>query len=144
MENNKILRGVLSIVCVILTIYSLSIFSKTIANVMKSLSQVLGNPNIKNPLLLYISSLLILIGIVGIVICIFINLNTPIVRLVITVLLVYLLCIGPLVMISNIVLLNVPLTHIAIVFSIMSFIALTFKKCWNFAKTTYHKLNEYF
>lgn len=103
--------------------------------------------NLINPLRFYILTVGIGLSLAILISIAVVSLNSVVTDLILRVILtgvtVYVIFVGPLIMISIMILLNVSFVHMTIVFAIMSFIGVCYKKMKNIAKSFYNYLKKY-
>lgn len=104
--------------------------------------------NLINPLRFYILTVGIGLSLAIIISFVLVSLNSVIaniiLRIILTGFVLYVIFIGPLIMVSFMILLNVSFLQITIVFAIMSFIGVCYKKAKNIAKSIYKYIKDYF
>lgn len=103
--------------------------------------------NLINPFRFYILTVGIGLSLAILISIAVVSLNSVVTDLILRVILtgvtVYVIFVGPLIMISIMILLNVSFVHMTIVFAIMSFIGVCYKKMKNIAKSFYNYLKKY-
>ncbi|AKL93506.1 TPA: hypothetical protein RTV06_002709 [Staphylococcus aureus] len=97
--------------------------------------------NLINPFRFYILTVGIGLSLAIIISIVLVSLNSVIAKVILRIILtgfvLYVIFIGPLIMISFMILINVNFVQISIVFAIMSFIGVCYKKAKNLAKDIY-------
>lgn len=105
-----------------------------------------GETYIIGPIGFYIVCIWFILCFSAIIVILFINSYNPLaielVKFTLTFLIVFIIYIGPLIMLGIMILLNVPIEQLTIVFAVMSFIAVTFKKGKQLVLKIYNKIND--
>lgn len=139
-------KTIIKIIFILVSIYIIyvsgeKIFEGTL-DLKEYFQKKFADTHIVEPIVLYIVSLMFIFFIAGIVLVVFIDAQTEIVKITLTILIVYTLFIGPLLMLALMILLNVPLEQLTIAFAVMSFIGVSFKKGKDFVIYIYNKLDD--
>ncbi|MBO0377761.1 hypothetical protein [Staphylococcus warneri] len=105
-----------------------------------------GETYIIGPIGFYIVGICFILCFSAIIVILFIDSYNPLaielVKFTLTFLIVFIIYIGPLIMLGIMILLNVPIEQLTIVFAVMSFIAVTFKKGKQLVFKIYNKIND--
>ncbi|OAO18305.1 hypothetical protein [Staphylococcus epidermidis] len=105
-----------------------------------------GETYIIGPIGFYIVGIWFILCFSAIIVILFIDSYNPLaielVKFTLTFLIVFIIYIGPLIMLGIMILLNVPIEQLTIVFAVMSFIAVTFKKGKQLVLKIYNKIND--
>lgn len=115
-------------------------------NLIEYFREKFGDTYIAEPIGLYIVSLMFVFFASLIIVLPFVEsknlLLVEIAKITLTILTVYTLFIGPLLMLALMILLNIPLEQLTIVFAVMSFIGVSFKKGKDFVIYIYNRIND--
>ncbi|MEN2031370.1 hypothetical protein [Staphylococcus hominis] len=105
---------------------------QVLLNLVLYLKERFRDTYIIGPIEFYIASIFFVLTLSAIIVIIFNNSHNPItielVKITLTFFIVFVVYIGPLIMLSMMILLNIPIEQLTIAFAVMSFIAVTFKK----------------
>ena len=143
-------KTIIKIIVILFSIYMLYVSGKAIyevtLNLIEYFKEKFGDTYIAGPIGLYIVSLTFVFFISLIIVLPFMEaqnlLLVEIAKITLTMLTVYTLFIGPLLMLALMILLNVPLEQLTIVFAVMSFIGVSFKRGKDFVMYIYSKIDD--
>lgn len=143
-------KVIFKIITILFSIYMIYISGKAIYNTTLALIEYFqkrfGDTYIAEPIGLYIVSLMFVFFISLIIVIPFMEaqnlLLVEIAKITLTMLTVYFLFVGPLLMLALMILLNVPLEQLTIVFAVMSFIGVSFKRGKDFVIYIYNKIDD--
>jgi hypothetical protein len=144
-------KTIIKIIVILFSIYMIYVSGKAIyevtLNLIEYFREKFGDTYIAGPIGLYIVSLMFVFFVSLIIVLPFMEaqnlLLVEIAKITLTMLTVYTLFIGPLLMLAlMILLLNVPLEQLTIVFAVMSFIGVSFKRGKDFVIYIYNKIDE--
>lgn len=147
MKWKNIFQFISIFICILLIFWYTNSLLGTISQLLGALYKKFAETDILNPLRFYFYTLGIDLFLAFIISVILDSFNSSkadfLLRIILTVLIVYAIIIGPLIMISFMILLNVSFVHITIVFAIMTFIGVCLKKIKNITKSIYKYLKDY-
>jgi hypothetical protein len=143
-------KTIIKIIVILFSIYMIYVSGKAIyevtLNLIEYFLEKFGDTYIAGPIGLYIVSLMFVFFVSLIIVLPFMEaqnlLLVEIAKITLTMLTVYTLFIGPLLMLALMILLNVPLEQLTIVFAVMSFIGVSFKRGKDFVIYIYNKIDE--
>lgn len=143
-------KTIFKIIFLLISIYMIYVSGKKIyevtSDLMEYFQKKFGDTYIAEPIGLYIVSLIFVFFITTIIVVAFIDaqnlLLVNLVKTTLTILAVYTIFIGPLLMLALMILLNVPLEQLTIVFAVMSFIGISFKRGKDFVMYIYSKIDD--
>jgi hypothetical protein len=143
-------KTIIKIIVILFSIYMIYVSGKAIyevtLNLIEYFREKFGDTYIAGPIGLYIVSLMFVFFVSLIIVLPFMEaqnlLLVEIAKITLTMLTVYTLFIGPLLMLALMILLNVPLEQLTIVFAVMSFIGVSFKREKDFVIYIYNKIDE--
>jgi hypothetical protein len=143
-------KTIIKIIVILFSIYMIYVSGKAIyevtLNLIEYFREKFGDTYIAGPIGLYIVSLMFVFFVSLIIVLPFMEaqnlLLVEIAKITLTMLTVYTLFIGPLLMLALMILLNVPLEQLTIVFAVMGFIGVSFKKGKDFVIYIYNKIDE--
>ena len=140
----------IKIIFVLISIYMAYLSGKIIyeftLKLIEHIREKFDDTYIAGPIGLYFFSLLFVFFVAGIITVALIDaqnlLLVEVVKITLTILTAYALFIGPLLMLAFMVLLNIPLEQLTIVFAVMSFIGVSFKRGKDFVMYIYSKIDD--
>lgn len=140
----------IKIIFVLISLYMAYLSGKIIyeftLKLIEHIREKFDDTYIAGPIGLYFFSLLFVFFVVGIITVALIDaqnlLLVEVVKITLTILTAYALFIGPLLMLAFMVLLNIPLEQLTIVFAVMSFIGVSFKRGKDFVMYIYSKIDD--
>lgn len=143
-------KTIIKIIVILFSIYMIYVSGKAIyevtLNLIEYFQKRFADTHIAGPIGLYIVSLTFVFFISLIIVLPFMEaqnlLLVEIAKITLTMLTVYTLFIGPLLMLALMILLNVPLEQLTIVFAVMSFIGISFKRGKDFVMYIYSKIDD--
>lgn len=143
-------KTIIKIITILFSIYMIYVSGKAIyettLNLIEYFREKFGDTYIAEPIGLYIVSLMFVLFVSLIIVVPFMDaqnlLLVKIAKITLTMLTVYFLFVGPLLMLALMILINVPLEQLTIVFAVMSFIGVSFKKGKDFVIYIYSKIDD--
>lgn len=143
-------KTLFKIIAILFSIYMIYVSGKAIYEttliLIEYFQKRFGDTYIAGPIGIYIVSSILVFFIAAIVVVVFINAQNPllvkVVKITLTISTVYTLFIGPLLMLALMILLNIPLEQLTIVFAVMSFIGVSFKRGKDFVMYIYSKIDD--
>ncbi|MDS3945691.1 hypothetical protein RJC23_11510 [Staphylococcus epidermidis] len=147
MKKETIGKLTLGFCFIIIGYFSMIHLLEIIPIIWEVLYEKFKGTNFMIPVLAYVSSSAVVYCFTGVVTLLFINTNSEIgatiIKIMLTSVTVYAIFIGPLIMLSVMIVMNIPIQQIAIVFTILSFIGISWKKFKSLIIKIYSKLNNY-
>lgn len=148
MSGKNIGKILVSALCFLALLWFASYLLDMNSELFGKLYEKFGDTDFINPLRFYVLTVGIGLSLAIIISFVLVSLNSVIaniiLRIILTGFVLYVIFIGPLIMVSFMILLNVSFLQITIVFAIMSFIGVCYKKAKNIAKSIYKYIKDYF
>ncbi|MBM6209900.1 hypothetical protein H6K86_11990 [Staphylococcus epidermidis] len=147
MKKEKIGYFVLGICLLLIGYISIMKLIDICPSIWTILSDKFSDTKFMMPFLAYVLSSVVVYCITGVVTIIFIDtiseVGSRVIKCMLTAVTVYVIFIGPLIMLSMMIVMNIPIQQIAIVFTILSFIGISLKKFKSLTIKIYSKLDNY-
>lgn len=141
-----IIKIIVALLCIFMIYKSGKMIYEITLELIKHIREKLGDTYIAGPIGLYIISLIFVFFVAAIITITLIDaqnlLLVEVIKITLTILTAYAVFIGPLLMLAFMVLLNIPLEQLTIVFAVMSFIGVSFKRGKDFVMYIYSKIDD--
>lgn len=141
-----IIKIIFALLCIFMIYKSGKMIYEITLELIKHIREKLDDTYIAGPIGLYIISLIFVFLVAAIITITLIDaqnlLLVEVIKITLTILTAYALFIGPLLILALMILLNVPLEQLTIVFAVMSFIGVSFKRGKDFVIYVYNKIDE--
>lgn len=148
MSKNNIGKLLLTITLLVLGCIALSHFTDIIKDISHILYMKFNDTKLYLPVGIYISSIVVIFGFAGAIVTLLLDTNSSlgsyVIKLMLTIITIYIIFIGPVIMLTIMILIDIPIKQITIVFAVLSFIGVTFQKGKNITTNIYKKLDDIF